>query len=63
MVMAEIYTLIGEYEFAIDELEVVLSVPSWSSSAYLRAEPLFAPLRKFPQFQGMLEKYDREYGT
>jgi len=58
MVMAMIYTLVGEYEKAIDELELVLSIPSWCSAKYLRADPLFDPLESNPRFVALLNKYE-----
>ena len=63
MVMALVYTLVGEYELAIDELETHLSHPGWSTPEYLRADPIFAPLQELPRFQAMLEKYEKEHGT
>ena len=57
MVMAMIYTIVGEYEKAIDELEYVLSIPSWCSPAYLKADPLFAPLHGMSRFQEVIGKY------
>ena len=58
MVMAQIYTLIGEYELAIDELEYHLSIPGWSTPVFLRADPLFAPLQDIPRFQALLKQYE-----
>jgi len=60
MVMAQIYTLTGNYDLAIDELEYHLSIPGWSTSAYLRADPIFAPLIESPRYIALLEKYDSE---
>ncbi len=60
MVMAYVYTIVGEYDLAIDELEYHLSIPAWSSPASLRAEPIFAPLQDIPRFQALLEKYDTQ---
>jgi hypothetical protein len=57
MVMAQIYTLVGEYDLAIDELEYALSIPSWSTPKFLMADPLYAPLRDNPRFQAVLEAY------
>jgi len=60
MVMATIYTIVEEYELAIDELEYLLSIPSWCSSEYLMADPLFAPLYEMPRFKEMIGKYARK---
>ena len=59
MVMAIIYTTVGEYDLAIDELDFVLSVPAWCSINYLKADPLFEPLWELPRFQQLLEKYKK----
>lgn len=58
MVMAQIYSILGMYDKAIDELEYHLSIPAWSTPAYLRADPIFAPLQDKPRFQQLLTKYD-----
>ena len=57
MVMATIYTIVGEDEKAIDELELLLSIPSWCSAEYLMADPLFAPLQDNPRFIALIGKY------
>ena len=57
MVMAMIYTIIGQYENAIELLDQALSIPSWSSVKYLRADPIFEPLLDNPRFIAMLKKY------
>ena len=60
MVMAIIYTIVGEYDPAIDELEFALSIPAWCSSEYLMADPLFAPLYDNPRFQAMIKENERD---
>jgi len=57
MVMAIIYTIVGEYELAIDELEYALSIPAWCTAKYLMADPLFAPLYDSPRFIELIWKY------
>jgi serine/threonine-protein kinase len=56
--LAEIYTMVGEYAAAIDQLEYLLSIPSLMSAPLLRADPLYDSLRSDPRFQALLEKYD-----
>ncbi len=55
--LAEIYVRVGEYEAAIDQLELLLSIPSPLSAPLLRVDPLWDPLRDHPRFQKLLEEY------
>ena len=57
VILAEIYTRLGEYDQAIDQLEVVLSIPSEVSVPLLRIDPVWDPLRDHPRFQQLLEKH------
>jgi len=61
--LAEIYCMIGKYDQAIEKLDYLLSIPSKVSVPYLRIWPEYAPLRELPQFQALLEKYEKEHGT
>jgi len=60
MVMAQIFTIVGEYDKAFDELDYLMSIPSLCSPAYLRADPIFAPLQDLPRFNKLVTKYDRK---
>jgi serine/threonine-protein kinase len=60
--LAKIYTIVGEYGFAIDQLEILLSNPSMISAPLVRIDPIWDPLRDNPRFQALLEKYEREHG-
>jgi serine/threonine-protein kinase len=55
--LARIYTMVGEYDAAIDQLEALLAVPSPTAVPMLRIEPTWNPLRDYPRFQALLEKY------
>jgi hypothetical protein len=59
MVMAQIYTMVGEYDKALDELDYLMSIPSLCSPAFLRVDPIFAPLQDLPRFNELVAKYDR----
>jgi len=60
--LARIYTVIGEYEQAIDHLEHLLSIPSaeflWQSVSIplLRIDPQWDLLREYPKFQRLLHR-------
>jgi serine/threonine-protein kinase len=45
----------GEYEATIDQLELLLSVPSLTSRAMFRIDPAWDPLRDNPRFQKLVE--------
>jgi serine/threonine-protein kinase len=55
--LAEIYTIVGEYDAALNGIEYLLSIPSALSVPWLRLDPLWDPLRDHPRFQALLEKY------
>ncbi|MEJ2719636.1 MAG: protein kinase [bacterium] len=55
--LAVIYTMVGEYDAAIDEYEYLLSIPSGVSVNGLRLDPDVDRLRDHPRFQALLEKY------
>ena len=61
MVMAQVYTITGEYDKALDQLEYLLSIPSWVTVEGLRttpthSEPGEAELRAHPRFEQILAK-------
>jgi TolB-like protein/Flp pilus assembly protein TadD len=55
--LAEIYTTVGEYDAALEEIEYLFSVPSYMSVPLLRLDPIWDPLRDHPRYQDLLEKY------
>jgi tetratricopeptide (TPR) repeat protein len=54
--LAQIYVMVGDYDSAIDQLEYLLSIPSYISIPYLRIDPTWAPLRNHPRFQKLLAR-------
>ncbi|MEE8368372.1 MAG: hypothetical protein V3S30_08635, partial [Thermoanaerobaculia bacterium] len=55
--LAHIYTLVGDSDAAVDQLEFLLSTPSWISVPLLRSDPRWDPLRADPRFQQMMERF------
>ncbi len=56
--LAEIYATAGEQDAAIEELDHLLSIPSWISVPMLRMDPVWDPLRDNPKFSELLDKYE-----
>jgi serine/threonine-protein kinase len=56
--LARIYTMVGEHDTAIDQLESLLAVPSPTAVPMLRIDPTWDPLRDLPRFQALLVKYE-----
>jgi hypothetical protein len=56
--LAQIHTMVGDHDAAIDLLDYLLSIPSWVSVPSLRLNPTWGPLRDNPRFQALLEKYE-----
>jgi TolB-like protein/Tfp pilus assembly protein PilF len=55
--LAQIYTMVGEYDAAVEQLEFLLSVPGPHSAAMLRLDPTWDTLRDHPRFQSLLEEH------
>lgn len=54
--LAQIYTMIGEHDQAIDQLEYLLSHPYEYTIPLFRIDPKWNPLREHPRFQKLLEE-------
>ena len=52
--LVRIYTLVGEPEKALDQLEPLLKIPYVLSPAWLKIDPNFDSLRKNPRFQRLV---------
>ncbi len=52
--LAEIYTIVGEHDEALDILEHLLEIPSYTSIGSLRFYRVWDPLREHPRFQALL---------
>ena len=62
--LAAVYTMVGEHDAAIDQLEYLLSIPSWWSAWDLRLDPRWDPLRDHPRFKELAgENWQAEAST
>jgi len=53
--LARIYVKVGEYDAAIDQLELLLSIPCEISIPLLKLDPAWDPLRDNPRFKRLLK--------
>jgi serine/threonine-protein kinase len=64
--LAKIYTVLGEYEEAVHQLDYLLSIPSFEflwqvvSIPLLKIDPMWDPLRNHLEFQRLLEDNSEE---
>jgi serine/threonine-protein kinase len=54
--LARIYTLVGDLDLAIDQLETLLSIPGEFSVNEIRLSPMWDPLREVPRFQELVAR-------
>ena len=55
--VAEVYTILGDNDRAIEILDGLLSRPSAVTVQTLKINPIWDPLRSDPRFQALLDKY------
>lgn len=55
--LAIIYTLLGDFDLALDKIEYLLSIPSWISVPWLEMDIHFAPLKTLPRYKELATKY------
>jgi len=55
--LAIIYAMTGEFDAAINQIEILLKNPSWLSPSWFQVDQRFAPLYDIPAFQQLLRKY------
>jgi TolB-like protein/Flp pilus assembly protein TadD len=53
--LARIYVMVGEFDTALDQLELLLSRPAQTTIPLLRLDPAWDPLRNHPRFKKLIE--------
>jgi len=54
--LARIYSMVGEYDLAIDKLEDMLDIPGELSIPWINLDTAWDPLRDHPRFQKLIEQ-------
>ncbi len=55
--LAYIYSMVGEHDKALDEIELLLSLPYYFTVWDLKLNPFWDPMRNHPRFQELIVKY------
>jgi serine/threonine protein kinase/tetratricopeptide (TPR) repeat protein len=55
--LAQVFTMVGEYDKAFELIEYLLSIPGEMSIPLLKIDPVWAPLRFLPRFQKLVDKF------
>ena len=56
--LAEVYAVVGELDLAIDEVEYLLSVPSYMTLEILRHDPAWKVVREHPRYAEVVSKFE-----
>ena len=54
------YMLVGEFDAAMDQLAILLGMPSFMSVPLLRVWPEYKSLANVPRFQSLLAEYQHD---
>jgi TolB-like protein/Tfp pilus assembly protein PilF len=57
--LTRIYVTFGEYDTALDQIEMLLAIPGWLSKHWLTLDPVWRPLRDHPRFQALLQNHEQ----
>jgi len=57
--LAQIYTILGEQDAALSQLERLVDMPSWISAAWLTMDYRWNRLRDNPRFKQLIEEHSR----
>ena len=52
--LAQIYTMVGEYDLAMEQIDRLLSLPYYFTTKTLEVMPTWAPLKNHPRYQELI---------
>ncbi|HSE42333.1 MAG TPA: hypothetical protein VLH08_16325, partial [Acidobacteriota bacterium] len=61
--LALVYVMTGEHELALDQIEYLLSIPSFFSVPLLQLDPRWDPLRNHPRYTQVIRNISSKQGT
>jgi tetratricopeptide (TPR) repeat protein len=56
--LAKIYTMVGEYDLAIEKIDYLLSIPGELSVPYIKIDPVWQDLLELPRMKEVISKYE-----
>lgn len=59
--LAIIYIKLGEYDLALDQIERLFNIPSWTSPKWFEMDIRFAPIQSNPRYQKLVAEYPDRY--
>jgi len=59
--LSVIYSIVGEVDAALEQIEVLMKMSCWYSPKWIRMDIRYATLHKDPKFESLLEKYRKKY--
>jgi TolB-like protein len=58
--LARIYVMVGKYDAALDQIKLLLSIPSRLSVKLLQLDPAWKPLWNLPEFKKIIEQFSSD---
>jgi TolB-like protein/tRNA A-37 threonylcarbamoyl transferase component Bud32/Flp pilus assembly protein TadD len=55
--LARIYTMVGEYDEALEQIDRFLSLPTWTTAEWVDVDPRYDALREHPRYEEVLGKH------
>ncbi|MGB7490757.1 MAG: protein kinase [Thermoanaerobaculia bacterium] len=55
--LARIYTMVGEYDQALEQIDRFLSLPNWTTAEWIDIDPRYDALRQHPRYEEVLGKH------
>jgi hypothetical protein len=58
--LARIYVMVGEYDAALEQIKLLLTIPSRLSVKLLQLDPAWKPLWNLPEFKKIIKPFSSD---